>query len=81
MLVELAVFEIIYTQNFACKVKIQGCFRTGKRQIIDCTDKKGRFWEKKNNILKHDYTLGIHVTPDMLFRRLFIASILKLYFM
>jgi hypothetical protein len=54
MLVELAVFEIIYTQNFACKVKIQGCFRTGKRQIIDCTDKKGRFWEKKNNNLKHD---------------------------
>jgi hypothetical protein len=52
MLVELAVFEIIYTQNFNRKVKIQGSFRTGKRQIIDCTDKKRSFIE--NNYLKHD---------------------------
>jgi hypothetical protein len=46
---ELAVFEIIYTQNFNRKVKIQGCFRIGKRQIIDSTDKKRSFMGKKQS--------------------------------
>jgi hypothetical protein len=53
MLVELAVFEIIYTKNIQ-KILI-GCFRTGKRNIYDYThtDKKRHLWEKNNN-LKHD---------------------------
>jgi hypothetical protein len=69
MLVELAVFEIIYT-----KILISS-FHAGKRNIIDCTQTiKKVIYGKKivSNMTKH---WDIHVSPDMLFRRLFIASI------
>jgi hypothetical protein len=58
-----------------------GSVHTGKRNIIDRThtDKKGHLWEKTiiSNMTKH---WDIHVSLDVLFHRLFIASILVIIF-